>query len=140
MTAPTAEKAATIPTVMADAKLLCRRNRTPSTMSPHTRDMSNEPIACRPDDRIGTPVSITAENANVAPSSHSGRKYGWSFRYGKAPETPTRNAEIAPPKGRVPYVVARPSELAFASCRRGTRLGSDASRAGVHSNARDSIT
>ncbi len=51
-----------------------------------------------------------------------------------------RNAEIAPPNGSVPYVVARPREFAFASWRRGTRFGSEASRAGVQIRASDSIT
>ena len=34
----------------------------------------------------------------------------------------------------------RPSEFAFASWRRGTRFGSEASRAGVHSSEKHSIT
>ena len=63
---------------------------------------------------------------------------------GHAPPTmsdsPTRKVNTMPPSGRVPYVVTSPSEFAFASWRLGTRFGSEASRAGVHSSERHSIT
>ncbi len=37
-------------------------------------------------------------------------------------------------------MLTSPIEFAFASCRRGTRFGSDASRAGVQSSEKHSIT
>ena len=43
------------------------------------------------------------------------------------------------PSGSVAYVVMRPSEFAFASCRLGTRFGSEASREGVHNSEKHSI-
>ncbi len=43
------------------------------------------------------------------------------------------------PSGSVPYVVIRPTELAFESCPRGTRLGTLASLAGVQSSDRHSM-
>ena len=46
---------------------------------------------------------------------------------------------LVAPSGSVPYVVISPTEFAFASCARGTRFGTLASFAGVHSSDRHSM-
>ena len=53
--------------------------------------------------------------------------------------TPQAQRRSPPPAATVAYVLTSPIEFAFASWRRGTRFGSDASRAGVHRSERHSI-
>ena len=102
----------------------------------------------------GTPVGRAA---SVMPLDHVGGererapRRASSARDSRTPAQPRdagreprrerrQHAKTPPPSGSVPYVLTRPSEFAFASWRRGTRFGSDASRAGVHSSDRHSIT
>src|SRR4029077_4858413 len=86
----------------------------------------------------GTPLTITAENANVQASNRSARVCGRLRPIALLITAST--AKTAPPSGSVAYVLTSPIEFAFASCRLGTRLGSDASRAGVQSSEKHSIT
>ena len=95
------------------------------------------------DGGIATRLIITAENANVAASRNSGTAWSCAERNGIALASrvfsPTRTEKTIPPSGSVPYVDASASEFALASCRRGTRFGSEASRAGPHTSDRHSI-
>ena len=95
------------------------------------------------DGGIGTRLIIAAENANVAASRNNGTAWSCAERNGIAwlrrVFKPTSTVKTIPPSGRVPYVETRAIEFALASCRRGTRLGSDASRAGPHTRERHSI-
>ncbi len=75
-TAPTAEKATTIPAVIADAIESSRRKRSPSTMSRQIREKSSRPLILDGDGRIGTRLIIAAENRNVPASRNSGT--AWS--------------------------------------------------------------
>src|ERR687898_669995 len=139
-TAPTALKAETIPSAIDDASEFSRRNRTPSAMSLPTRERSSRANEVGASRGIWILLTSKAESPNVNASSHSARNDGLSWKYGNSPEPPERNVNTRAPSGSVAYVVIRPSELALASWRRGTRFGSDASRAGVHSNEKHSIT
>ena len=142
-TAPTAANATTMPAVMADAmRVLAQEPHAVEDVVPDAREI--EPATGRaPAAGSGSPLTITAENTNVPASSSSGerlrvrpeeRERAWS-----AVPSPASTANTAPPSGSVAYVLTSPIEFAFASCRRGTRFGSEASRAGVHSSERHSI-
>src|SRR4029077_18135665 len=86
----------------------------------------------------GTPLTITAENANVHASNKSARVCGRLRPIALLINASTANT--APPIGSVAQALTSPIEFAFASCRLGTRLGNDASRAGVQSSEKHSIT
>ena len=94
--------------------------------------------------RIAIPATIAAENRNVPASNTSASDSGWLANNGTRAlmlcATPYSTANAAPPTGSVAYALTSTSEFAFASWRRGTRFGSDASRAGPQSNDRHSIT
>jgi len=139
-TAPTALNAATIPSVIADASESSRRNRTPSAMSLPTRERSSRWNVVGAGLGIRIRLTSIADTANVAASSHSARNAGFSSSQGNRAEPPDRKVKTSAPSGSVPYVVMSPSEFALASWRRGTRLGRDASRAGVHRSEKHSIT
>ncbi len=129
-----------MPSVIDEASEFSRRNRTPSAMSLPTRERSSLANDVGAGRGIWIRLTSNADSPNVNASSHSARNAGLSSKYGNSPEPPDRNVNTRAPSGSVAYVVIRPSELAFASWRRGTRFGSDASRAGVHSNEKHSIT
>ena len=99
-TAPTAANAMQMPPVMAEAIESSRRNRTPSPTSRHTRDRSYLPIERLGGVRIGTPLTISAENANVAASSRSANVSGLAMPTHVV--NPAISAKIAPPSGSVP--------------------------------------
>ena len=139
-TAPTALNADTIPSVIAEASESSRRNRTPSAMSFPTRDRSNRENDSGAGAGIRIRLTSRAEAAKVAASSQSARNAGLSESHGSRSEPPARNAKVRPPSGSVPYATTSPSEFAFASWRRGTRFGREASRAGVQSREKHSIT
>src|SRR3990172_32990 len=139
-TAPTALNADTIPSVIAEASESSRRNRTPSAMSRPTRDSSSPWNVVGAGFGMGILLTSTAESRNVPASSHSATNAGLSDSHGNSSEPPDRKANTSPPSGSVPYVVISPNEFALASWRRGTRFGSDASRAGAQSNEKHSIT
>ncbi len=107
-TAPTAQKATTMPVVIVATSGVSRRNRTPSTMSRKTRRMSSLPGGSRrcAAGRIAIRLIMNAEKPNVPASSHRARDSGLLAKYGIATpshlETPARTAATAPPSGSVP--------------------------------------
>jgi hypothetical protein len=143
-TAPTAPNAIAIPPVIAAAIVSSARNRTPSRVSRQTRERSMCGRALPRVLRIAIPATIAAENRNVPASKTRASDSGWFANRGTRAlmlcATPYSTANAAPPIGRVAYALTSTREFAFASCRRGTMLGNDASRAGPQSNDRHSIT
>ena len=108
------------------------------------REMSNRPVSPPVFGGNAMRRTMKAENRNVTPSSSSARLCGRPPSHGTRAASPVENAastaKMPPARGSVPYVLTSPIALAFASCRLGTMFGSDASRAGVHSSERHSIT
>jgi hypothetical protein len=142
-TAPTAENATTIPAVIAEAIESSRRKRIPSSTSRQIREKSSRPVSLAGEGGMGTRLIIAAENRNVVASRNSGTAWRRPSRNGiacaRSRFTPISTVNTIPPRGSVPYVDASAIEFAFASWRRGTRLGRDASRAGPQTSERLSI-
>ena len=79
-TAPTALKAATMPSVIEDASEFSRRNRTPSRMSLPTRERSSLANDVGAGRGIWIRLTSSAESPNVNASSHSARNAELSWK------------------------------------------------------------
>ena len=98
-TAPTAANAITIPAVIADAIESSRRKRSPSMTSRQMRERSNRSRPRPAGAFRGTPLTITAENANVHASNKSASVCGRLRPIALLITASTANT--APPSGSV---------------------------------------
>ena len=137
-TAPVAAIAAPIPNIMVRASWFSLRNSTPSFMSRPIWRHSKSAAVRAVGDLIGIPLTMDALNANVPASTNSASDSTCVPKKGIPDAVAASTVAMIPPRGSVPYVESSTAELAFASCRRGTNCGSDASRHGVQSSAKHS--